>query len=233
VLKPDKKTLLKLLGNVATDLALLFAPLPRVKGAKPAKYGGLLLKLLSSAGAVGALLKHGLVNIEALEPLVARHLDMAKVIGSPVPVFITTYSLPSITRPLGRTGCYRLQDLDVQKAVKLVVASMSIPFLSPAVKVDGIPHRDGGMGEWLPVRPLLDGGYRNIIALSTKPGAKLDTLDHEEFDILTIGPEKALARFPMTLRFAPERVTEWMNQGYEDAGRALAGKNGLIRHPTR
>lgn len=54
-------------------------------------------------------------------------------------------------------------------------ASATMPFISPAVMIDGVPYLDGGCSCAIPYRWALDQGYRKILVLRTRDAAYRDT----------------------------------------------------------
>jgi NTE family protein len=83
-------------------------------------------------------------------------------------------------------------------------------------------YTDGGVSQWLPVRPLYDYGLRRMVVVSVKPSVNIAPQDYPGSRILLIKPKKSLGRFPAaTFRFTLRAVTDWMEQGYADASRTL------------
>ena len=53
-------------------------------------------------------------------------------------------------------------------------ASATMPFISPAVMIDGVPYLDGGCSDAIPYRWALDQGYKKIVVLRTRDKAFRD-----------------------------------------------------------
>jgi NTE family protein len=204
------------------EFGLLLAPIPKVQ------VGRLVRAALSSAvlfrrrGSLRTLSREGLLNLESFRPMVSKHLDMAKVLDRSTPVLVTASTLPGWKEPTGAAHWFKLQDFDVEKAWKILAASMSLPVLCRSVGLEGGRYRDGGFTQWLPIGPLYESGFRRIIAVSARPGLNHNPEDYPDSEITVVSPERPLGRFPFaTLRFREEAVFAWMDQGYNDAQRAL------------
>ena len=209
-------------ARLASDIALLLAPVPGVRAARLIKYALFTAKLFSKYGAVGSLGRDGFMRIESLQPLIDRRLDIAEILKSPVPLFVTVYKAPELKNPRGRSLWFRLQDHDEKDAARILAASMSLPFFFGPVEMKGTAYLDGGLTQWLPIKPLVQSGFRNIIAVALKPGYAVDPREYPGRRVTVIAPESRLGRFPLaTFRFTEKAVSKWMAMGYRDACRVL------------
>jgi hypothetical protein len=78
------------------------------------------------------------------------------------------------------------------------------------------------MGDWLPIRPLIEHGCDRVIAIGLKPQRRVARSLRRRAHITLICPEKPLGRFPIaTFQFSRDAVAAWIEQGYEDACRVL------------
>ncbi|MCA1961378.1 MAG: patatin-like phospholipase family protein [Desulfomonile sp.] len=223
----DYATLRKMAVRLAVDLALLFAPVPNLRTARLLKYALAAMRAFSARGSLGTLRRYGLVDLEKLAPVLDRYLDFERVSHSSVTLFVTAYSPPELRGPLGRSIWFKLQDLDEDMARKVIAASISLPLIFPPVELNGASLRDGGISEWVPIRPLFDHGFRRIILVGTKPGFGYNARSYPGCQVLIVKPGTSLGRFPIsTLRFTGEAVDRWMKLGYEDASRTLEESGG-------
>ncbi len=85
----------------------------------------------------------------------------------------TFYASPGVFR-IGATNCITGQTDYFDKAEITVgldhlKASCSLPFLSPMVKINGIPYLDGGIADPIPVRKALADGCEHVVVVLTQP----------------------------------------------------------------
>jgi len=222
VLGLDFGRIVKFAAVLAGDIGLLFLPVPKVRAARFVKYASSLAKFASRHGALGRLRRHGLLSIFGLRPLLMRHLDLGLVQRQPAPLFITACGPSRAFNPVGDPTWFRIQDCSEEEAWRILAASMSIPYVFAPVEMHGTRYSDGGLGQWLPLRPLYDNGVRRIVAVSTKAGIRVRPEDYPDGEVVLISPEKPLGRFPVaTFRFTRHAVDAWTELGYRDASRVL------------
>lgn len=66
---------------------------------------------------------------------------------------------------------YLSENHDRQRALDIVRASSSLPYVSKIVNVDGIPMLDGGISDSIPVMRAIDKGYEhNVVVLTRNKG---------------------------------------------------------------
>src|SRR5574344_846904 len=67
-----------------------------------------------------------------------------------------------------------------QRALDIVRASSSLPFVSKIVNVDGIPMLDGGIVDSIPVmRAMEQGHHKNVVVLTRNKGYRSTEADHK------------------------------------------------------
>lgn len=75
-------------------------------------------------------------------------------------VAVATNCITGKASYLERTNCMSI--LDAMKA------SASMPYVTPMVDIDGVPHLDGGISDPVPFQWALDQGYERIIVVKTR-----------------------------------------------------------------
>lgn len=219
---PDYRVLRKMIARLAIDLALLMVPVPNLRTARLMKYALAAIQAFSTRGSLGMLRRYGLVDLERLVPVLDRHLELKRVLEGPIPLFVTAYCVPGLREPRGRSVWFKLQDLDEEAARRAIAASISLPVLFPSIEVNGVTLRDGGLSQWIPVRPLYDHGFRRIVMVGTKPRFAHNPEDYPGSRVVIVKPSGSLGPFPLsTLRFTRKAVEGWMELGYQDAEKAL------------
>lgn len=63
---------------------------------------------------------------------------------------------------------YLSETHDKQRALDIVRASSSLPYVSKIVNVDGIPMLDGGIADSIPVQHAIDMGYEHNVVILTR-----------------------------------------------------------------
>jgi NTE family protein len=222
IIKPDFGRMGKLAAVAAADLGLLLLPLPKFRLLQYAKYVTSVAKFFSRHGSLGRLRREGLLSIGALKPLIEEHLDMALIRSSCSHLFVVVNGPPGIRRPLGEAQWFRLQNHSDEEAWNILGASMSVPFVFSTVEIDRLQYSDGGVGQWLPLQPLVNAGMQRIIAVSVKASTKVLPETYPGCRVTVVRPRKPMGRFPVaTFRFTETAVKRWIEQGYEDALRML------------
>ncbi len=75
---------------------------------------------------------------------------------------------------------YLLEKHDRQRALDVVRASSSLPYVSKIVTVDGIPMLDGGIVDSIPVMRAMETGHRkNVVVLTRNKGYRSSGKDHK------------------------------------------------------
>lgn len=87
--------------------------------------------------------------------------------------FETFYQSPGVFR-IGATNCITGQTdyfdkHEITAGLEHIKASCSLPFLSPIVKINGVPYLDGGIADPIPVRKALHDGCEHVVVVLTQP----------------------------------------------------------------
>lgn len=104
-----------------------------------------------------------------------------------------------------------------------MMAASAIPFVYDAVMLeDGNYYVDGGMVDNVPIKPLYDAGYRNIIVIGLKPDYGIDYSKYEGCEFTIIMPPNSIGGFvDGTLDFQGEHARFRMELGYLNTLRIL------------
>ena len=115
-----------------------------------------------------------------------------------------------------------LAGMDADEIRTVVMASSTLPMLYESVTYNGSEYCDGGLADNVPVKPLYDMGYRNIIVCGLNPDSKKDISAYPDADIIEIYPSVSLGDLiDGTLNFSANSVKFRSLLGYKDAMRAL------------
>lgn len=91
-----------------------------------------------------------------------------------VPFDFDTFFSNSTSYEFVATNCltgkahYLTENEDPERLLTICKASCSLPFISPAVDVDGIPMLDGGISDSIPIERALNKGYKNCVLILTQ-----------------------------------------------------------------
>lgn len=101
----------------------------------------------------------GLMSLRPLQEFLQKNLRHKHFEDLVIPLFITATNLN-----VGNQAIF-----DRGEIISAVIAACSIPLIFPAVNIDGVPYADGGICSNLPVEPLLQHGYEDIIGVYVNP----------------------------------------------------------------
>lgn len=102
--------------------------------------------------------KGGLYGIEPLAELVDRHIDVEKLRKSDMQLLVGVVCL--------ETGEFMLIDQNNPNIKSFILASASVPGMTPAIKIDGKHYVDGGLRYVMPVRQIMNLDVKEIIMVS-------------------------------------------------------------------
>ena len=175
--------------------------------------------LESPESLVSAVIKRageGVWSRHGLEEMISSYVDLNAVSRSDMQVFA---SCTSISRM--ETEFFKLNGLPADEIEKILIASSAIPVVFPNQKINGDVYIDGGvLGKEgnVPVKPLYDAGYRNIIIIYLSEKDKIDKSLYYGADIIEIVPHMGLGSFvDGTLDFSSSGAKARLLQGYQEA----------------
>lgn len=164
------------------------------------------------------ILKGGGFDVTPLRELLAEQVDEAAIRESDVEFFIATYSLSD------RKELYlRAKDIEPDSIDDMLLASAYYPAFRNE-PLGGKRYIDGGVQDVLPITPLIERGYKDVIAIRVfgfGVEKKIDIPD--DVTVTTIAPTQKLGP---VLNFDGELSREQMKLGYFDGKRALYGLKG-------
>ena len=143
-----------------------------------------------------------------------------------IPFDFDTYFQHSANFEMVTTNCltgramYLTEDHDRQRALDIVMASSSLPYVSKMVTVDGIPMLDGGIVDSIPLQHAIDMGHpTNVLVLTRNRGyrdtgkdMKIPRFIYRKYPRLRVVLSRRLAAYNAQLEYV-ERM--------EDEGRVI------------
>lgn len=170
------------------------------------------------ARSVREILKGGGFDVTPLRELLAEQVDEAAIRQSDVEFFIATFSLTD------RRELYlRAKDIEPGEIDDMLLASAYYPAFRNE-PLGGKRYIDGGVQDVLPIKPLIDHGCKDIIAIRVFGfGVERKVEIPEDVTVTTIAPTQKLGA---VLNFDGELSREQYKLGYFDGQRVLYGLAG-------
>lgn len=166
------------------------------------------------------VVKGGGFDVTPLKNLLNEYVDPKKIKNSDVDFIAVTYSL---TDKKGVVIDMRRQP--EEEICDMLLASAYFPAFKNEPLNDGKRYTDGGVTDSLPVTPLIERGYRDIIAvrLTGGLGREKSVPRRKDLDLIYVTPKRRLGS---TLNFTPRQANYNMLLGYYDAKRMVYGYLG-------
>ena len=101
-----------------------------------------------------------------------------------------------------------LYSKDVKKALKMGVASCSLPILTSPVEIDGNIYLDGGMADSVPVQRALDLGYDKVVVVATRKKGSFSSVKRAEKPIYN----RLYKKYPNFLKAVEKRTSLYRQQ---------------------
>ena len=163
----------------------------------------------------------GLSDRKALEEILDKIVTQDRL-EKCIPVYNTICSN-------SMTADYRkLNDMSKENAVKTILATSALPFIYSSVNIGGVNYQDGGLADNLPVMPVYESGYRNLIVIGLSENLRIDRYKFPVDNLIEMFPSKNLGElFDGTLNFDEEYISFAMKLGYMDARRSLNNYYGI------
>lgn len=166
------------------------------------------------------IMKGGGFDVTPLRNLISKYIDAEKIKASDVDFYVVTYSLTD--KKEVNVAVKTLPPDDIRD---MLLASAYFPAFKNEPLLGGKRFTDGGVTDSLPVTPLINNGYRNIIAVRLTGGIGWEKRVRPRKDVALhyIEPKRKLGS---TLNFSPAQAKYNMDLGYFDAKRFVYGLAG-------
>lgn len=182
-----------------------------------------------------------ILDNDPLQQLMNRYLDLDHL-KQGIPLYISVYESSggmldmaqcvTAMLSLGDTkpsNFLHVQSLSQTDQKNALMASAALPLLYEAQTINGKSYTDGGQGGWYsvqgntPITPLIQHGCDVVIVTHLSDGSLWNRHDFPDTQIVDIRPKRSITRDGATdlLAFNPARITEWIQQGYDDTYQSL------------
>lgn len=177
--------------------------------------------------------KEGSFSREELLRLIRKYVSYGKLKRSKIPVICSVSRMitkdeyqNSIRGFLGESvyhGEYmRIDGRTASTIEDIILASSAMPIIHEPVEIDGYYYRDGGLTDNVPIRPLYELGFREMVIVGLRKEMKRFQAYYPDVRFLEIYPSQSLGNlFQGTLNFKPQFIQECQELGYLDAIKEL------------
>ncbi len=120
--------------------------------------------------------------------------------------------------PVGNISYLGLNYKSNENVYKILLASSALPLIYETIEINERYYVDGGLIDNIPIKPLYDYGYKNIIIVSCDYDTSPDSLMHKypKSKLYLIKPNYNLGDlFDGTLNFHKNKLSESFKLGYE------------------
>lgn len=174
--------------------------------------------------------KLGLFTRDGLVKLINENLDLDKISKSEISLYTDMC--------LCKNDDLELKYVEIngktpKQIMDILLAATALPYVYDAVCYEGEYYRDGGIIDNMPIKPIYDAGYRNIIVVGLKPEYTINYDEYPDCNFIFIKPSHSLGDFmDGTLDFTSEGAKFRIALGYRNTARILeAVKTGKINEP--
>ncbi|MFW6036110.1 MAG: patatin-like phospholipase family protein [Halothermotrichaceae bacterium] len=158
------------------------------------------------------------LDISRIKNLLENNINEQKIRNSEMDFGIVTVNLSEM-----ESMELYLEDIPEGKLIKYLIASAYFPAFK-LEKMDGSFFIDGGFYDNLPIRMLIERGFKEIIAVRTYGMGRVRKVEQEDVTITYIAPEsKKLGRI---LDFSREKIHKNIKLGYYDTLKQFRGLSG-------
>ncbi|MBO4383940.1 MAG: patatin-like phospholipase family protein [Clostridia bacterium] len=166
------------------------------------------------------IMKGGGFDVTPLRGLLKQYVDPKRIKGSDVDFVAVTYSLTD-----KKEFVADVRALPEDEICDILLASAYFPAFKNEPLIGGKRFTDGGVSDVLPITPLIDRGYRSIIAIKLSGGLGRERYirPRKDLDLIYIAPKRRLGN---TLNFSKEQSNYNLSLGYYDAKRMVWGLYG-------
>lgn len=121
--------------------------------------------------------------------------------------------------PVGKISYLPLNYKSNENIYKVLLASSALPLIFEPIEINGKYYVDGGLIDNIPIKPLYDYGYKNIIIISSDYKTSFDELKEKfpKSNLFLIKPDYDLGNlFDGTLNFNKNKISQLISNGYKD-----------------
>ena len=174
-----------------------------------------------------SVVKGGGFDVTPLRNLLDEYIEPEKIKNSDVDFCVVTYSITDKKELV--VDVRKLEDPEI---CEMLLASAYFPAFKNVPMSDGKRYTDGGVTDSLPITPLIERGYKDIIAVRLTGGIGREKRVRlkEGVTVQYIEPKRDLGA---VLNFSSEHSAYNIDLGYYDAKRFIYGLEGSFYYLER
>ena len=179
-------------------------------------------------GFATAFSQHGVFSREGMIQIIHESLDLEYIGNSNILGIATCCKLPLLS-----PSYFRLNGCPSDRLQSILLASSALPLIYGAEEIDGSKYVDGGLRDNVPIKPLYDEGYRQILVVHLNRETAIERSGFPDANIIEILPQNHQGDFINgTLDFSPEGAARRIQEGYADTVKILKPiyEMGVVQH---
>lgn len=174
---------------------------------------------VTASGLTDFIKREGLFSRDGLLNMMNSVLDYKKISNSNLALFANATRGESVN---ATCDYFPLNGQSAAEIRQILLASTALPYIYEPIVLHGIPYRDGGVVDNIPVKPLLELGLKHIIVVYLNPAQKINPAFRECANYLEIIPSRELGDFlDGTIDFQAKNVRMRIELGYFDTMRTI------------
>ena len=160
------------------------------------------------------------IDSTPFENIIEQIVDEKAIKNSDMDFYAMTYSEDE-----KKEIAVNMKTLPRGQAKNMIIASAYFPLFKHK-PIDGVHYNDGSIGDTIPVKVLVENGYKDILALRLySPGVKAKVKIPEDTNVTLIGDHRHV-KMGLMLDFNPKRIRYEMRMGYLDGLKCIKGYYG-------
>jgi len=156
---------------------------------------------------ISRLIYGGIFSREGLRMLIKEHINLSLIKNYDFQTISTCCKIPSFSAER-----FCLNDCSDDRIIDVMCATSAVPLVFEPEIIDNSIYYDGGLTDNIPVKPLYDKGFKNILVLNISD-SPLKKSQFPDANILEIRPKIELNGF---LDFSKNMATKRIQQGYDE-----------------
>ena len=165
--------------------------------------------------------------------------ELEKIIPNRIVDKFAAVHVTALAKVSGVSKSFLLNEMEKSRAVDCVMASAAIPFFFDSVTIDGVAYVDGGYeqrgGDNIPLRPIAE--HTNVkdvfvvyLDCENKLKRRVSSNELRVFEIIPSEDISGLFGFEGTFDVTPEKITNLILLGYNDAKVVIEKYNHVIKN---
>lgn len=158
-----------------------------------------------------------------LKGLIERSIDFLRISTSKVGLYVCCTEIISAADDMKKARYVHLNSKDRGAMLNYLLASAALPVVYGRQNINGRSYLDGGLLDNIPVKPLVDAGYKKLLVIHLdKYSSSIRNVIPYDIKVIEIIPQSDLgSHLDGTLDFSNAGARSRMSAGYYEALRLL------------